>query len=178
MLTSLTTRLKKYSAELLIVAAFAVLWFSGSSESESRFTKYKISSSSGAFTRINTAYGDVTNLTVTIKSTGRPMVIGLVHDGSAVGNYCNMSSISGGATLDRTESYFNLLEDGTSVAEYLLNTTALASTGTSTFIPCSSYQVMRIPAAGSRTYKVQCRAGYASHTCGVAYAKLYAYELP
>lgn len=177
MLTSLTIRLKKHSAELLIVATFAMLWFCGQVDSESRFTKYKLSSSSGSFTSTSAAptWADVTNLSLSFKTTGRPVLITLINDStsstadsaSAIG--CN----SGAASCD---VYFAIDRGGSVISKTNLVDIDLNGNTPTLHVPCSSLSYVDVPAAGTYTYKI--KTFVTTGTARVISCKLMIYELP
>ena len=129
----------------------------------------QVSSSSSTFTSTTTAtFTDITNLTVTITSTGRPIFIGLIADGS--GNAANLA-FSGSSTS--IVGNLRLLNGATNVCNYNMSTTASAS---SISIPSSSFSYVDVQSAGTYTYKVQFQIqGGTSFTCN--FTKLIAYEL-
>lgn len=174
MLTSLTIRLKKYSAALLISAAFTLLWFNSGIEAESRFTKYKLSSSTSSFSTSSGTYVDVTNATVTIKTTGRPVVIELIPANATTADIVQYS----GSATHVNIAEFLLDRSGTSKAYWAMEE---RSNGTAAQYqhPCSVIRFVDVPAAGSYTYKIQVKqtsgaAGYVA----VQDCQLLAYELP
>lgn len=129
----------------------------------------QLSSSSSNYSTSSTSYVDVTNLSVSITTTGRPVWIGLIPDGSA--NVCNVyqsNGVSGSIVVSlkfvRASTDIGLLSS--SVASDI-----------DMFVPCSAWQMIDVPSAGTYTYKVQLKAGSGVSAAGVNYAKLLAYEL-
>lgn len=144
----------------------------------------QVSSSSGTFSTVSSTLTDVTNLSVSITTTGRPVIIMLVNDGASVvggwlGAYQQTNVDSG------PQAEFAILRDATAIAKHTI-------WSADTSIPSQEYQAIhRVPvsslvhidvvAAGTYTYKVQAR--YSSSTvttdmfAEVYYAKLVAYEL-
>lgn len=98
----------------------------------------QLSSSSGSFSTGSSSYVDATNLTCTITTSGRPVIIQLVPDGSSASYIYNDSS-SSGVSLD-------ILRDVTEIAAYSLS---------SSRTPASGIVAYDAPAAGTYTYKVR-----------------------
>lgn len=125
-----------------------------------------ISSSSGSYSTTSGTPVDVTNLSVTITTNGRPVEISLVSDGDTTSSgttlehYCSVYG-AGSANM-----YINLLRGGT-----FIDSVATAAVNT----PCSSVRFRDAPSAGTYTYKIQ--VFMVSGTGGVTYAKLWAHEL-
>lgn len=121
----------------------------------------QLSTTCGTFSTASTSYVDVTNLSVTITSTGRPIYVGLISDAATVDNSAVIGS--GGDT-----AYIKILRDSTLAAQ--LSTNGSSST------PATIVQTIDAPGAGTYTYKVQMkRSGGAA--VSINYAKLIAYEL-
>lgn len=131
----------------------------------------QVSSSSGSYSSTSTSYADVTNLTVSITTTGRPVFIGLISDGSI--SKMGMED-NGGSTQSVS---VKIVRGSTDIAIY--NLRSEATTGV-IYIPSSSIYMIDVPSAGTYTYKVQ---GISSAFSGsaptlvVQSAKLVAYEL-
>lgn len=121
----------------------------------------QISSSSGAFSTASTSFVDVTNLSVSITTSGRPVVLLLQNDAS--GNAGSLVNSSGGAIV------LQVLQGVTSVALYSVATNAQLST----------VYLLDTPAAGTYTYKVQAHGVSLGGSVSVQVnrAKLVAYEL-
>lgn len=127
----------------------------------------QVSSSCGAYT-LTGSYADVTNLTVTITTTGRPVVLAIqgydgVSGGQASGIYMPGSGV---------HVYVKLLRGATqlSVQEYYTGSTAGAGK-----YPIGFFYLDAV-AAGTYTYKVQAYASTGS-TNEFDYSVLIAYEL-
>lgn len=127
-----------------------------------------ISGSSGSFSTTSTSLTAVTNLSVTITTTGRPVMVFLTSDGSGnTSNYAcllgNFSSSSGiGVQIKRgsTQIYFS---DPQSFSGFM------------TGVPCSSIMVIDPVSAGTYTYSVA--AASLSGTAIFYNSVLVAYEL-
>jgi hypothetical protein len=121
----------------------------------------QVSGSSGAYA-IQTTINDVPNLSVTLVTTGRPVVLTLQQDGGA--GLASLSATSG------VQPFLYLLRDGTIIAKH----TAQPSGGSVTF-PLPSMHCVDAPSAASHTYKIQ---AYASGSGAVlSNCSLVAFEL-
>lgn len=114
------------------------------------------SSSSGNYTTTSTSYVDITNLSVSITTTGRPLLI-QIHN---VYNGTNPMSIS---------------SSGEGALKVLRGSTDVAAVGIVTNKPPNTLTFFDQPSAGTYTYKVQGLT--ASGTLTVAYASLTVLEL-
>lgn len=134
---------------------------------------YQISSSSGSFSSSSASYVDVTNLTTTITTTGRPVVIQVIADGSSLAflDYQNSSGVqSAGLQVA-------VLRDGSIISEQLI---AYGSTGVTVLgldfnEAVSGIRHFDVPSAASHTYKIQAKRVGASFQ--VNNAKLVTYEI-
>lgn len=134
----------------------------------------QVSSSSGVFTDTNTSYANVTNLSASLTSTGRPIQIGLISADNGT-SFIGLSAtgvnawvrlkvvVSGGATAD--------------IAEILLS--PATNTGAATaYFPLSSLWHVYVPAAGTYTFTVQAsKAGADSTSYTISRAKLFVAEM-
>jgi hypothetical protein len=126
------------------------------------------SSSSTTFASASTSFVDVTNLTVTITNTGRPIFVGLVCDQ----NGTVPSTLGAGVAADPF-AQFQLLRGATVLGIYPLT---VAGGGVDSIgIPVGSIWHIDAVAAGTYTYKIQ--AKIASGILDCKYAKLVAYEI-
>lgn len=146
----------------------------------------QVSSSSGSFSTTSTTYVDVTNLSVTITTTGRPVEIRLISDGSAGGGPAEGSYLrvitTGviGSVNDSTSCTFKILRGASDVAFHSLqvfgSTTSGGSIGISS--PSSVISHTDTPAAGTYTYKLQVKtASGAAKTAYIENTKLMVFEL-
>lgn len=128
----------------------------------------QVSSSTDANTITSSSYTDLPNLTVSITTTGRPVILAVVADGST-NSMCAASPTSLGKGTE-----FQILRDSTQIARYrmLYNIGSAATLS----IPLSLMH-LDAPAAGSYTYKIQARSIDNATATGIIYAKLVAYEL-
>lgn len=144
-----------------------VRWLFGS-------TGPQISSSCGAFSRTANTFADITNLSITITTKGRPVFIGLIHDGSVNAGYLGLLGATSGTAAF---SCFQILRDSTVIS---LNTLASGTnTGTTPMcrVPVSTVFIIDSVAAGTYTYKVQCKSDVLNDNTYCDYAKLIAFEL-
>lgn len=137
----------------------------------------QISASSGAFSSDGTGAVPVTNLSVTITTTGRPIFVGLIPDG----NITNASSF-GVANLSSPNSiigYAQILNGSTIIAiSSVAAGQAFSSlTVAGSFVPVGSVYTIDTPSAGTITYSVNIHADVSSSSVSMLYAKLIAYEL-
>jgi hypothetical protein len=125
---------------------------------------YIISSSSGAFTTTSVTPVDVTNLSVSITTTGNPVYVTLIPDGSA--NFaklqCPVADIL----------YVNFARGATSLGQMPLTTPGTAN---AIAIPPGAAAVLDAQVAGTYTYKLQ--AATLGGVGQVQYCKLAAWEL-
>jgi len=118
---------------------------------------------------------DITNLSVSITTTGRPVYIGFIPDGStsnsAIGG--NRVSVSG---VMHSEYY--IVRDSTTIAEieWFFNATATLAGATT---PPGCIWIIDTPAAGTYTYKAQMSlgSGGSGARATINAVKLIAYEL-
>lgn len=134
---------------------------------------YAISaSSSGSFTTTSASAVDVTNLSVSITTSGRPIVAELIPVGASdlcqIG-YSDLVNSTAGAT-------FYLLKDATVVYTTGGAFDAAGATTISINIPNGAFFAFDTPAAGTYTYKVQARADFAA-TAKVTQCKLIVREI-
>jgi hypothetical protein len=114
----------------------------------------QISASCGAYSTSSASYVDVSNLTVTITTTGRPVYLALQSDGS--GNNARMTASPGLFT-------YRFMRDATEVSQHgIFNAGAIMAH-------------IDTPAAGTYVYKLQAKS--TSGSGGIEYYKLIAFEL-
>lgn len=137
---------------------------------------YAISSSSGAFTTTSTSLVDVTNLSVTIVTTGRPVKLEVVGSTGITNAYCYVDNTASSHT--QQQGFFAFNKDGSDVGGVAIGG-GVASTNSTTFTMgnCPSYRDQS-PTPGSHTYKfrAQCSSGVCSNV-SVNSMVLVAYEL-
>lgn len=130
-----------------------------------------ISSSSSNFSTQNGGFVDITNLSVTITTTGNPVYLAFISDASGTASNIYVTRNSGGTV----QADIKLLRDSTEVGKHHFQSSSHPQSW-----PSSSIVAMDTPTAGTYTYKAQ--ASIISGTgdqeeIGVQYVKLIAYEI-
>jgi hypothetical protein len=142
----------------------------------------QISSSSGAWNSTTFAFNNVPNLSVTITTTGRPVFVGLIPDGTANSGVVLVSLAGASYSSDASAEVRFDRGSGTAFWQQSIygNTTySTITTGnkSTTFAyPASSFYTIDIPSAGTHTYTFQMKP-YNFSTVFCNYVKLVAYEL-
>jgi hypothetical protein len=115
---------------------------------------------SSTFTTTSTTPVDVTGMTLSITTTGRPVWVGLIADpdNASLGSTVGISANTG----------FYIIKRGATIVSTL--------TISVTAIPCGAVWHIDTPAAGTYTYKLQANVA-TTGTLGATYCKLVAYEL-
>lgn len=136
-----------------------------------------ISDSSGAYVTTSSTEADVTNLSVTITTTGRPVLVMLIpsgvnYTGGVVG--CSNPSVSGTSSQIRIRVYrdsTNLTETQAGQANSSLNETG--------FVPCGAVSTIDVVGAGTYVYKITAFIITDGGTPGgfITHCKLVAFEL-
>jgi len=133
-----------------------------------------ISSSSGTFTTSSTSYVDVTNLTVTIMATGRPMVVSLIPvAGSSGGSIYVTSTVSGPSAVGRIQ----ITQDSVDIGGSVMQISSSGAISPVLQIPSGSIHTVIIPSAGSRVYTIRCCVDSSDYRVGVDDCRLVAYEI-
>lgn len=136
-----------------------------------------ISTSSGGFSSTSASMTDVTGLSVTITTSGRPVQIVLVPDNSA--SQSRIGAVSTGAARSIAFN-IQLVKSGTASDTFLSVVSMTADNTGATLIinvPASSLSLIDPVSIGTYTYKVQVQAISATTTVTVGFCKLVAYEL-
>jgi hypothetical protein len=131
-------------------------------------------SGSGTYSLIGTTESTVTNLSVTITTTGRPVFVGMIHDPSVTGNQGYVSAAGGSLP---SESYLHIRRDSTYISRNALPVEDNGEVSAAAYWPVSSFSTIDTPAAGTYTYTIRVDNDSVSDVIYVYYAKLIAYEL-
>ena len=126
----------------------------------------QVSSSCGSYSNSTTTYTDVTNLSITITTTGRPTVIQVISDGGATVGSSGISLLNNGL--------IRILRDAS-----IISINQMTSAGGAGTIPVSTINFIdyTLP-AGTYTYKVQAaKASIGDTLIAVFGAQLVVYEL-
>lgn len=126
-----------------------------------------ISGSSGSAITLSTSYVDVTDLSVTLTTVGRPVQLMLIPDGSTECHLLRQGS--GGHKI-----YWQFMRDAT-----VLHETDFSGSGGSTndTLPPGCLNTVDTPAAGTYVYKLRQKTGNAGTSAGVINCKLVAFEI-
>lgn len=136
-----------------------------------------ISSSCGNFNNSSLTFVDVTNLSVTITTSGRPVFIGLISDGTGSNSNVGLASTGG---VNNATATFAILNGSTAISDYIVTLSVQsAQVPFSNEVPSSSINTVDFPAAGTYTYKIQSKISNTGVTtnANTSNAKLVAYEL-
>jgi hypothetical protein len=137
-----------------------------------QYGRVKISDSSGSFSTTSSSPVDVTNLSVSYTSVGRPVQLKLISAGSASSQ---VRAVRSGEGIS-ADVYF--LRDSTTISLNSFDIMVEVSPNpsqTALGVPLGSFQALDFPVAGTYTYKVQAAVG--TGTLSLTNAKLVAYEL-
>lgn len=124
-----------------------------------------ISASCGTYNTFSLTPVAVTNLSVTITTSGRPVFVGLISEASTNGSWF----------ISNSNSFIQLLNitSGQPVGAYLVGG---SSTSTGSFFP-TAINAIDVIGAGTYTYSVYAYIGAFTSVLGINYARLIAYEL-
>ena len=135
-----------------------------------------LSASSGTFQTTSTSQVDITNLSITITTSGRPVFIGLIADGSGTAN--NFIAAENATSSNIMRANFFFYRGSTQLSEYQVQRREnVTTTGYFLAIPSSSLNIIDFPSAGTYTYKLRGSVTDASGRLWCYYSKLVAYEL-
>lgn len=141
----------------------------------------QISSSSGLFTTTSATPVAVTNLSVTITTSGRPVMVFLQSDGNGTSTFSQIGASTNSSGNDEFGAGFRIFRGSTVISLQDINVYA-PSTGTQFKViamPPSSVLVLDTPSAGTYTYTLQANSisGISTATALVTRCVLVAYEL-
>lgn len=131
----------------------------------------QISADSGLFSTHSTTPVDVTNLSVTITTTGRPVWIGLISSNPMSGD----SVVESISTVGDPSATIIILNGSSVISTY--RSEIVASSASRVSLPSSVISTIDTPSAGTYTYKIQVNTSTASNSVQVQNTKLIAYEL-
>lgn len=133
----------------------------------------QLSASSGGYSTTAGLYNPVTNLSCTITTSGRPVVIMLIPDGNGA-----VSSSFGGecASGDIFIGTAAVIRGTTLIADFVAEIAAVG-TDPGILLPVSSICTVDPVAAGTYTYHIEMKVFSAGMTARMNYAKLLVYEL-
>lgn len=137
-----------------------------------------ISSSSGTFSTSSTTYVDITNLTITLVTAGRPVFISCIPDNSGAGSFWSASVDVGASEDDATAICFvSLLRDSTLIGEHTLEISGRSNSigQLLNVYPASAISFIDTVGAGTYVYKLQGKAN--PDTLSSTRIKMIAFEL-
>jgi hypothetical protein len=149
----------------LATANNSVLTTNSSGVPQLKAAGLQVSASCGNFSTTSTSLVNVTNLTVTITTLGRPVRIWLQDDGTANSSYFAVSGVNNSMTIALFRG-----------VTQLTSTLAIVSTANLLSAPLSSFSYIETPAAGTYTYKIQA-SGTAGATTYFQFGVLCAMEM-
>lgn len=134
------------------------------------------SSGSGSSSHNTSTPTDVTNLSVSITTGGRPVLISAISDAAAVGGGSVSEFRMVKNSVSSLQAQIFILRDSTIIAAHNLILDG-ASGNLNLAIPTSAVWTIDSPAAGTYTYKVQYAILTGSAVVHFSYVKLVAYEI-
>lgn len=123
---------------------------------------------SGAYA-VTSSMADVTNATVTITTSGRPVMLKLIS-GHATAGFGGRLELNGGTNPNLNLQF---VRDGT----YVDSTSVACNSSTSVVVPAQGFSSIDTPTAGTYVYKLQAQVTGSGSTAYVNNVKLVAYEL-
>lgn len=139
----------------------------------------QISSSCGNFSTTSSTLVDVTNLSVSLTTGGRPVFVGLMDDGTCTDSNAQQSGITSSSSSTQTFSAANIaLKEGTNFITYCqFHAEVTGATRPGITVPSSAVWKIYVPSAGTYTYKAQMSCGGVSNqSATLNYSKLIAFE--
>lgn len=134
-------------------------------------------SASVVFTTASTSYVDITNATITITTTGRPVILMVVPDGSAT-SYIGIALTSPAAFVGRTiAAFIKLVRDASDVQTHVISDTAEQTASNIGLQLPANLLFFDAPGAGTYTYKLQGIVNGADELLDLFNCRLVAYEL-
>lgn len=129
---------------------------------------------SGNFSTNSATYVDITNLTGTLVTTGRPVIAMLSTDPAGV-----QQGLAGFASTSSSNlsGFYGLVRDGTTVQQSGFNSTIGTASAPVVRIPSSSVWWMDFPTAGTHTYKVQAKTSNSAFTVYAQFVSLVVWEI-
>lgn len=132
----------------------------------------QVSTNSGTFTTSSSSLVDITNLSVTITTTGRPVMLFLTGDGATTSFLQVLDDNSSGTT----QAVLAFDRGGSSIATFLFG----VSNGTAGIDPIyapGQFLFLDTPSAATHTYKARIQANTTGDSVAVTRVTLVAYEL-
>jgi hypothetical protein len=135
-----------------------------------------ISNSSGSYSTSSSSFTAVTNLSVTITTSGRPVYVGLIPDGTSnTTNSCYIYAINSGS--NSLQAFLEILRGASVVSQHEIGLVVGAGDIPQIFYPPGNIWAIDVIGAGTYTYSVSvsCQSSASNMRC--YNSKLIAYEL-
>lgn len=136
----------------------------------------QVSSASAGQSTSSTSWTNVTNLSVSITTTGRPVIVACVSDAGLANGDTGGFRFSQDASVGGYSGFLRVLVSGsasTSIGQFKFT----APLGEVNDIPASSVWALYAPAAGTYTLQLQMRVDNAAASIATGFPRLVAYEL-
>ena len=133
------------------------------------------STSSGTFSTSSSTLTDVTNVSTTITTTGRPVMVFLEPDGTT-----NPAELKSSRSASTNSAQYAILRDATTVGQAEITVDGVSSSGSSSLSHSpSGFMVIDDVAAGTYTYKLQAKVATTGSmpSVEVNYVRIVAVEL-
>jgi len=131
----------------------------------------QVSASCGFFGGQATSPTDITNMSVTITTTGRPVIISVQPDGGSSSGFFDVNN----NTITTAFLFLQLVRDSTVIAVWQLAPPHIANTVI--VVPASLYFLDAGATAATHTYKMQYSVNAATSTAVISQCVIAAYEL-
>lgn len=128
----------------------------------------QISSSTGSLTTNATSFTAMSNLTLTITTSGRPVMLMMIPDGTTG------STVSGVAEINGFTCYIAWFRGATQLGQSLVQTTTPSGT---VYLPPGVFSYLDTPTAGTYTYVIKAKCSSSSASLVFQFVKITAYEL-
>jgi len=137
-----------------------------------------ISTITGAQYRATTGFVDVTDLTATITTRGRPVMIAFIPTNADTTSYWHVQK-NGAVSVSNIGANYRILRDAVIIARQSVGFSFPADTSTSHIIQpeAAIFNLVDFPAAGTYVYKVMFEAASTNSNAGVVRIRMMVYEL-
>lgn len=132
----------------------------------------QISAPTSAFNTASGTFVDITGYSVTLTTTGRPVMVFLQGDNTGSVSRASCTNTSGNQSVQ-----IRFLRGATEIFRSGVQAVASGGIIITVFAPPSCFSVLDTPAAGTYTYKAQILSGNGADTVSIAAAQIVAYEL-
>lgn len=133
-------------------------------------------SSGAAALNSNTTATDITNMSVTITSSGKPIQIWFQHDGTNTTQFADVGAGNTGSSSQQTGEFI-LYRGASVIARWRKQMLQNAATVTNQNADGMIFSHLDVIAAGTYTYKLQYRCGSATSFAQFRYFRMFATEI-